>query len=540
MGTLKVDGNLLLTGDIRMQTSNMLSSIIQVKADSNAYGQNLLIGAGGNTVIGGGESAQTFFAASGIKDEKNLYLTADGSVHVYTNCDSIANRKLVMSLNADGTISLPNSKKIDTDGTFSGSAAGIYRMNHFTTEEQVDNFQTPNTLQYCTIGAEYTPIGNDGILISAGWSSGRYGAQIWIDDGGGSGGMKIRSFGANNGANWNAWQTILTSKNYNSYTPSLTGAGASGDWNISVKNLYYTQELSTAALLDSFNEASKFKAGYWTNSLVPGCGNGIILNMGWTSATYGAQLAIDDDPTYFIALRQKNGSGWADWKRIPMGDGTGASGTWGISITGNASYASSAGHATYLNTVAGDEIRIHNATGLTNGGRLWLGWAWADGNKTVTKDWCIGNFSGGGLANIYAANFIGAWQGNSPSAFAPASHSHSYVPISGGTMTGKLQVNNIIFGYNYTNSNNAAAFMFDKPGSHYTGIGANGSDSAIKFGPCNADGTWVNGFAQHWTFQGTIRPGCIILTNDQWTGYGTADPNDLGLDKVVGRLYFRI
>jgi hypothetical protein len=35
-------------------------------------------------------------------------------------------------------------------------------------------------------------------------------------------------------------------------------------------------------------------------------------------------------------LRQKNTSGWAEWKAIPMGDGTGASGTWGINITGSA------------------------------------------------------------------------------------------------------------------------------------------------------------------------------------------------------------
>lgn len=108
-------------------------------------------------------------------------------------------------------------------------------------------------------------------------------------------------------------------------------------------------------------------------------------------------------------------------------------------------------------------------------------------------------------------------------------------------MTGKLQVNNIIFSYNYSNDNNAPAFVWDKPGSYFTGIGASGTDT-IKFGPVESNGTfsWVSGFAQHWVFQGTIRPGCIILTNDQWTGYGTADPNDLDLDKVVGRLYFKI
>ena len=32
-----------------------------------------------------------------------------------------------------------------------------------------------------------------------------------------------------------------------------------------------------------------------------------------------------------------------------------------------------------------------------------------------------------------------------------------FLKLSGGTLTGKLQVNAVVFGYNYTNSNNAAA-----------------------------------------------------------------------------------
>lgn len=82
--------------------------------------------------------------------------------------------------------------------------------------------------------------------------------------------------------------------------------------------------------------------------------------------------------------------------------------------------------------------------------------------------------------------------------------------------------------------------MFDKPGNYYTRIGANGSSDTIQFGPCNADGTWVTNYSQHWAFRGTIRPGCIILTNDQWTGYGTSDPESAGLDKIVGRVYFKV
>lgn len=33
---------------------------------------------------------------------------------------------------------------------------------------------------------------------------------------------------------WNSWQTILSSSNYNSYSPTLTGGGASGNWGINI------------------------------------------------------------------------------------------------------------------------------------------------------------------------------------------------------------------------------------------------------------------------------------------------------------------
>jgi len=35
-------------------------------------------------------------------------------------------------------------------------------------------------------------------------------------------------------ATWNAWQTMLSSSNYNNYSPTLTGVGASGSWGINI------------------------------------------------------------------------------------------------------------------------------------------------------------------------------------------------------------------------------------------------------------------------------------------------------------------
>lgn len=80
-----------------------------------------------------------------------------------------------------------------------------------------------------------------------------------------------------------------------------------------------------------------------------------------------------------------------------------------------------------------------------------------------------------------------------------------YLPLTGGTLTGALQVNATIFGYNYTNSNNAAAFIFDKPGNNYTGIGANAVSDQIYFGACDQNGAWISNYAQKWYFNGSIQ-----------------------------------
>ena len=82
----------------------------------------------------------------------------------------------------------------------------------------------------------------------------------------------------------------------------------------------------------------------------------------------------------------------------------------------------------------------------------------------------------------------------------------NYVLLAGDTMTGKLTVKAPIFGYNYNaNGNNVAAFIFDKPGSNYTGIGAHKTDSVIWFGACDVNGAWVDTFKQTWDFNGTIK-----------------------------------
>jgi hypothetical protein len=83
-----------------------------------------------------------------------------------------------------------------------------------------------------------------------------------------------------------------------------------------------------------------------------GSNDGMIISLPWTSTSYGAQIALDDTIAGAIKFRGK-ASSWGDWRTIlhdgnytdytVTKTGTGASGTWGISITGSS--ASCTGNA---------------------------------------------------------------------------------------------------------------------------------------------------------------------------------------------------
>ena len=114
-----------------------------------------------------------------------------------------------------------------------GYANGIANKGLLDSQEKIDNFITANRFEYATFKTtESNNVGfasNDGMILSIPWYSTRYGAQIAFDDIHQST-VKVRS---KNGT-WGNWYTLLHSGNYNSYSPTLTGAGASGTWDINI------------------------------------------------------------------------------------------------------------------------------------------------------------------------------------------------------------------------------------------------------------------------------------------------------------------
>lgn len=78
---------------IQANTKSFNQDIIAAyDAPGDGYGIDLVIGSGSTTIVGAGESAASMRGA-GFSANKNLYLSADGNVFLYTNCNTIANRR---------------------------------------------------------------------------------------------------------------------------------------------------------------------------------------------------------------------------------------------------------------------------------------------------------------------------------------------------------------------------------------------------------------------------------------------------------------
>lgn len=223
--------------------------------------------------------------------------------------------------------------------------------------------------------------------------------------------------------------------------------------------------LDTVAKLDAFIEGGKVK--YATMSALDGL-NGMIKNDGicistpWSSTGYGHQFYINDNG-YDLYHRFRNTSKvnnvdtttWSSWKQIldssnynlyaPTKTGTGASGTWGISVTGNAATA------TKLATA-----RSINGTNFDGSGSITTATWGTARNVTIGSTKKSVN---GGADVSWSLSEIGA---------AAASHSHSYLPLSGGTMSGTAMITWPDSG-NWGNSNKNVTFPVIRGGLSWIG-----------------------------------------------------------------------
>lgn len=265
---------------------------------------------------------------------------------------------------ASGTwgISISGSAATATDSTklplTGGTVSGVVRINN-----QLQVGQNTSGTAYIDAYGGYAWFGRDSNT-----------AGIRID---GSG--NVHMTGTLNAASTlsQGGNQVLHVANYNSYAPTLTGGSASGTWGINITGsapwgnitsrptsmMYYQGFTLDANTMDSNSTGFTYSVNApWTGPIARfSAGGGYDL---WLNANYSAGGNT-------LSFRTRNGDTAAlnTWKTIlhdgnynsyaPTLTGTGASGTWGISITGssasctgNAATASSTPSATIASTVS--------------------------------------------------------------------------------------------------------------------------------------------------------------------------------------------
>jgi hypothetical protein len=113
------------------------------------------------------------------------------------------------------------------------------------------------------------------------------GYSLWFNAAYAGGGTQL-AFRTRNGdsATLNPWRTILHDANYNSYSPTLTGGGASGTWGINITgNAGYASSAGNADTVDGFHAVVAGNA----NTIPTRDGNGYFAPNNWTqlNGTYG-------------------------------------------------------------------------------------------------------------------------------------------------------------------------------------------------------------------------------------------------------------
>lgn len=106
---------------------------------ANGDGDAVLLGNGGLTIVGAGESAANLWTALGVTaGDETLHLASDNSIQLHANCGTIANRQTV-AITANGSIIGPNNHAIkladvDSSASDNGVSATTYRYHSFLDE----------------------------------------------------------------------------------------------------------------------------------------------------------------------------------------------------------------------------------------------------------------------------------------------------------------------------------------------------------------------------------------------------------------------
>lgn len=372
-----------------------------------------ILDANGNTSFPGTVVAPKFTGAlngnattaSKLASPRTISLT--GKAAGSTSFDGSANATInVTSVNADTASRLSTARKINITGNATGAAAfdgsGDVSINVTVNESKHAAAATAlyivtyrpsdantqygdgNMRHYVATSnmTKNKPPTGDGHIIDLAWDNNSgFDAQLYVNNT--TGRLNMRG---QDGGKWSNWLIGLDSGNFNDYAPTKTGTGASGSWNINSATATKLQTPRTISLTGNASGSANFD----------GSGN-VSINTSVSNSAHAEKAKVLDGftntdtgtwgkaPGTIIGGMNETGGGAIQWRATgtrlyeqidgtywqrdgtyevidtstvnnyaPTNTGSGASGTWPISISGNAATATTATSATTAATCTGN------------------------------------------------------------------------------------------------------------------------------------------------------------------------------------------
>jgi hypothetical protein len=323
---------------------------------------------------------------------------------------------------------------------------------------------------------------------------------------------------------WSSWVTILTSLNYNSYSPTLTGGGASGTWGINITG--------NAETVDGFSASQSTIA------------NGIVVRdpSGYIFGSY-INMTDDGNPgggtsiTSFITKQGDNYYRSVSPTNAMVSIRGVASGTWGINISGNAATSDR------VNEVS--ETNLNTAFTNTPAGQL----SWTENyNQTnaPTPNTYYNTISmrHSNPSNVYGNQLAIRWVDSEPNTYVRVVNNGSFGPwrtiladfnynsyaptLTGGGASGTWGINitgtagsetlNTVTSRGATTSNavTVGLLIAQGPGGNYNeNVRLPGSTAVISFNTSGATGAGSYNIVSQTNFQIRNAVGTQVFVMDQ-------------------------
>lgn len=297
-----LDGLTIHTG-----TNNEANKI--VRTDANGYIQAGWI----NTTSGD----------NGTNAISRVYASSDAYIRYY----SLANFTSQIQSTASGSWGISITGNAAT-ATTADQIDGVGFRNTTNTSVDASTIES-NGITYYTAGVDnFSGNATDGALYSQAYSA-AWQHQIAGDYR--SGQIALR--GKNNGT-WQAWRTVLDSSNYNTYTPTKTGTGASGTWGINITGTAagttFADDATSKADITTRTETGFYETD--TGTLAEGWPTD---SGGWhhliacTHSNNTNYYSLQLSSTFFnqnLYYRATNGSGTTSWSKLwsDANDGSGS------------------------------------------------------------------------------------------------------------------------------------------------------------------------------------------------------------------------